>query len=326
MNMKRLQMVGPRKSEVVEVPIPSISDDEMLVKVIYYGVCMSEHYDWSISKGGESFGHEPMGIVEKVGKNITKFKPGDKVSGFFGDGIAQYNVANESNTFKLHGDVRDEDAILEPLACMVSAVSKVPVNFPGEKSVAVVGCGYMGCGAISLLKLRGVGRIVAVDINRESLKNALKYGADEAYTPDELPKEYLAPMENIDQGGFELVFEWGETNESLDLAINMVKKCGMLAVGAYHTGGNRSVDVQLLNVKAIDMLSTHPREIDLLAKGAQNAIDMLASGQWQYQNLPTKIYAMTDFDLAHEEITSKFGKYMKAIIDCQRFDGAPVMK
>lgn len=324
--MKKLQMVGPGKSEVIEVPIPAINDDEMLIKVTYYGVCMSEHYDWSTSKGGEGFGHEPMGVVEKVGKNITKFKPGDKVSGFFTGGIAQYNVGNESNTFLLHGNVRDEDAILEPLACMVSAVSKVPVNFPGEKSVAVVGCGYMGCGAISLLKLRGAGRIVAVDINRESLKNALKYGADEAYTPDELPKEYLAPMDNIDQGGFDLVFEWGETNESLDLSINMVKKCGTLAVGAYHTGGNRSVDVQLLNVKAIDMLSTHPRELDLLAKGAQNAIDMLASGQWQYQNLPTKIYAMTDFDRAHEELPSKFGKYIKAIIDCQRFDGEPIMK
>jgi len=50
-------------------------------------------------------------------------------------------------------------------------------SLPGTV-VAGVGCGYMGCGAISLLKLRGA-YVVAIDIRKESLDNAKKYGADE---------------------------------------------------------------------------------------------------------------------------------------------------
>ena len=32
------------------------------------------------------------------------------------------------------------------------------------------------------------------------------------------------------------------------------------------------------------------------------------------------------FDRAHEELTSKYGKYMKAIIDCTKLGGEPYIK
>ncbi len=326
--MKKLVLVGAKKTKVIDAPIPEIKDNEILVKVLYCGVCMSEHYSWlsagennGINKG---FGHEPMGIVEAVGKDITKLKVGDRVTGWFLDSsLLEFGVSDEEHLFKIPDDVADTDAIGEPLACLVSAVSKVPMSIPGEASVAVVGCGYMGCGAISLLKMRGAGKIVAVDIRKESLENALKYGADEAYLPEELPKEYIADMDDITKPAFDYVMEWGETEESLDLAIKLTKQCGFLGIGAYHTGGNRSVNVQLLNVKAIDCKSTHPREVDLNYKCIQNAMNILSSRQWIYQKLPTKVYPLSKFDQAHEELETKFGKYMKAIVDCQMLDGEP---
>ena len=323
--MKKLFLVGPGKTVVKDVPKPEIKDDEILIKVKYYGVCMSEHDAWLEAEGGngvdEGFGHEPLGVVEAIGSKITKVKVGDRVTGCFAGNIAEYNTAKECDVYLVPDGVRDEDAIGEPLACLLSAVSKVPMSFPGESSVAVVGCGYMGCGAISLLKLRGAGKVVAVDIRKECLEDALRYGADEAYLPEELPDEYLAGWEHIGRGGFDYVMEWGETNESLDLAIRMTKMCGFLGIGSYHTGGKRLVDVQLLNVKAIDCLSTHPREADLLSKGFVNAMELLGNGKWNYKNLPVKIYPMSKFDLAHQEIKSKYGKYMKAIIDCEKQDG-----
>lgn len=326
--MKKLVMVGPKTSKLIDAPIPEINDDQVLVKMHYCGVCMSEHYAWSTCENGngidQGMGHEPMGVVEKVGKNVTHVKPGDRVTGMFG-GIAEYNVGNKNNVFLVPDNIPDEDAIGEPIACLYSAVSKVPMSMPGETSVAVVGCGYMGCGAISLLKMRGAGRIVAVDIRKECLKDALKYGADEAYLPSELPKGYLADWSNVGAPAFDYVMEWGETEESLDLAIKMTKMCGFLGIGAYHTGGKRAVDVQLLNVKAIDCLSTHPREAKLSQQGLRCALHALSTGQWNYRDLPVKIYPMNQFDKAHEELTSKYGKYMKALINCQMLDGDPYM-
>ena len=316
--MKKLIMQGPKKASLVDVPMPEIvSPDQVLVKNRYCGVCMSEHYGWSTAQEGKSFGHEPIGTVVAVGDAVTKVKVGDRVSGLFW-GQAEYAIAKEADVFAIPDGLHDSDAILEPLSCLVSAVSKVKIPVVGDR-VAVVGCGYMGCGAISLLKARGA-YVVAVDIRPESLEDAKRFGADEVYTPDQLPAHYVdVPGQQIgfqSAGlGFNTVMEWGETEESLDLAINMTRMRGQLAIGAYHTGGKRLVDVQQLNVKAIDCLSTHPREVDINRTACQNAINMLMDGTWKFKNVPTKVYPIAKFDQAHEELETKYGKYMKAMVD-----------
>lgn len=44
--MKQIVMAGPRKSRIIDVPIPEITDDQLLVKVTYTGMCHSEWYPW----------------------------------------------------------------------------------------------------------------------------------------------------------------------------------------------------------------------------------------------------------------------------------------
>lgn len=321
--MKKLIMEGPKTSKVIEVPVPEISGSkDVLVKNRYCGVCMSEHYDWSTAKNGMTFGHEPIGTVVAVGDEVKKVKIGDRVSGLY-SGNTEYAVVNEADVFALPEELSDSDAILEPLSCLISAVSKVRIQVIGDR-VAVVGCGYMGCGAISLLKTRGA-YVVAVDLRRECLEDAKRFGADEVYTPDELPAHYMdEPGKDIgfqSAGlGFKTVMEWGETSESLDLAIRMTRMCGQLAIGAYHTGGKRLVDVQQLNVKAIDCLSTHPREVDINRIACQNAIQMLVDGSWNFKNIPTKVYPLAKFDQAQGELETKYGKYMKAMVDFEAPD------
>lgn len=263
--MKAVITIGPGKSVVREIPEPSMNDDSVKVKLKYVGVCRSEHYDWMHNPNGGAFGHEPMGVIVEVGKNVRGFQVGDRISGLWGSslpgtgGMVEYAVVdvNDSVLIKLPDDRRDEDMVLEPLACMVCAVSKVRCTMPGAK-VCVVGCGYMGCGAISLLKLRGF-YVVGVDLLESSRKNALTYGADEVYTPEEVLDRYIRPeKDNPILAGFEEVMEWGETNESLDLAINLTKMCGQLCVGAYHTGPKRMVDMQQLGVS--DRAAEHASE------------------------------------------------------------------
>ena len=329
--MKKLVAVGPKKTALIDEEMPVIENgNEVLVKNKYCGVCRSEHYDWEHGKEGMSFGHEPIGVVCEVGKKVTKFKVGDRVSGLF-CGNTEYALSLDKYLFKIPDNVADEEAVLEPLSCLISAVSKVRIPVVGDK-VAVVGCGYMGCGAISLLAMRGA-HVVAVDINRKSLENAKKYGAKEVYTPDELPAEYLTTRtdhndhlsEDVPQNerGFKLVMEWAETNESLDLAINMTRMCGQLAIGAYHTGEKRLVNVEQLNVKAIDMLSTHPRETDLNIEACKNAMKLLEDNAWVYKHVPTKVYPITRFDEAQAELVTKYGKFMKALVDWTKTDGEP---
>ncbi len=327
--MKKLVMKGPGKSEIIEVENLKLKEEEaydVIVKLKYCGVCMSEHYDWEHAEAGRSFGHEPVGVVYEVGSKVTKVKVGDRVSGPFGGG-SEFSQTKEDNLIRIPDNVKDEEAAIEPLGCLYSAVSKVKISVIGDK-VAVVGCGYMGCGAISLLKKRGA-YVVAFDIRKECLNDALKYGADEVYTPEEWEKNHEDNLASTGlgtwdgNGGFPLVMEWGETNESLDFAINITAMCGQLAIGAYHTGEKRLVDVKQLNVKAIDCLSTHPRELDLLLASCRNAMNDMEKDNWNFKHVPTKVYPITQFDNAQGELKEKYGKYMKALVDWTKFDGEP---
>lgn len=324
--MKRIVAAGPKKNIIEEVTTPAANDDQLLIRVKYVGVCMSEHYGWAHADAGNGFGHEPLGIVSAVGKNVRGYSVGDRVSGFWGSqlpgggAMVEYAVTTPGeNIFKLPDNVADEDILLEPLSCMFSAVSKAKVTMPGTE-VCVVGAGYMGCGAISLLKLRGA-IVTAVDFRPQSLLNAKKYGgADYVYTDEEMEKKLAGGFD-----GFNVVMEWGETNESLDLAARLTKMCGQLCVGAYHTGEKRLVNMQLLNVRAIDCLSVHPREHDLSLKGAACAVRLLREDRWNYRGLPTMIYPMSQFDRAQAELETKFGHHMKSIIDMTRTDGDAVL-
>ena len=81
--MKQMIITGPRKTEIIEVPIPEISDDQMLVRVTLTGMCHSEFYPWHTG-AARVIGHESVGVVERIGVNVKGFKIGDRVTGLGG--------------------------------------------------------------------------------------------------------------------------------------------------------------------------------------------------------------------------------------------------
>ena len=72
--MKKLLAEAPYKTKVVEVPEPQITGKTQIkIRLTYCGVCMSEHYAWSVC-GKAAFGHEPVGVVTEVGAGVKKVK------------------------------------------------------------------------------------------------------------------------------------------------------------------------------------------------------------------------------------------------------------
>lgn len=325
--MKQIVMTGPGTSRVEETPIPSISENELLVKVIYTGMCHSEWYPWYTAKAGETFGHEPVGIVAEVGSRVKGFQKGDRVSGL-ASGYAEYIVMKPERTIHVPDNISDEDAVIEPLSCILSGAERVPVVTPGC-TVAVVGAGYMGLGMISLLKLKGAGKIIAVDPRREALENALHFGATEVYTPGEVPKQYLLNWETMDQDlskkdmevdlfhtGVPIVVEFTGQESGLRLAGDMVSAHGFLGVGGYHNDCDRSIDFKLWNFKSFTLENLHERRNEYQAQLCQKCMDLLASGQWGFTGLSRHIYEMEEFDQANHDMDQKPQGYIKALVRC----------
>lgn len=82
--MKAVTWHGKRDVRVEDVPDPSIKDPgDAIVRVTSTGLCGSDLHLYELFgpflHPGDVLGHEPMGIVEEVGPEVTRLRPGDRV-------------------------------------------------------------------------------------------------------------------------------------------------------------------------------------------------------------------------------------------------------
>jgi len=82
--MRALTWQGKRDVRVEEVPDPGIEQPtDAVIRVTSTAICGSDLHLYEVLgpylKPGDVLGHEPMGIVEEVGSEVTHIKPGDRV-------------------------------------------------------------------------------------------------------------------------------------------------------------------------------------------------------------------------------------------------------
>ena len=206
---------------VQEVPKPDIGPDEILLKVMASGICGTDVVEWyRLPKAPRVLGHEATGIIEKIGKNVTKYKVGDRVfvshhvpcnqccyclkdshtacetlhtTNYYPGGFSQYirvpKINVETGVYKLSPNMSyEEGTFIEPLACAVRGQRLA--NIQKNDTILIIGSGMAGILHIQLAKLKGAKKIVAADINPNRLKLAEKFGADHVIdAKDDLPQE-----------------------------------------------------------------------------------------------------------------------------------------
>ena len=327
--MKQIVMEGPKKSKIIEVDVPKINDDQLLVKVSYTGMCHSEWYPWSVAKPGDIFGHEAVGVVADMGRNVKGFKIGDRVTGLGGGGYKEYIVMEPQKVFIVPDNIKTEDAIVEPLACMMSVAERVDTGKLGD-TIVVVGTGYMGLGMVSLFKARGYNRIIAVDKREIALENAKKMGATECYLPQDLPLNYKLNWENWEKPdltrdghltdifgtGFKTVVEFTGTPDGLTLAGDMVCAHGTLGMAGFHNDTTRTLDLKLWGMKAMTMVNCHERRIEYEATLCKRALDLISQGKWQFTGVTNHIYGMDEFDRGNYEMEEHTNNFIKGAVKC----------
>ncbi len=205
---------------IEEMPVPSISEKEILVKVKASGICGSDVMEWyRIKKAPKVLGHEITGDIVEVGKNVKKYKIGERVfvshhvpcgtcnfclndqhtlchtlrsTNFYPGGFAEYLRVPEINVdkgvFVLPKEMTyDEGVFIEPLACVVRGLKAAGMK-PGQ-TVLVVGSGISGLIQIKLSKAWNAGRIMATDVEEYRLNAAKKFGADVViHAKDDVPE------------------------------------------------------------------------------------------------------------------------------------------
>ena len=178
---------GPEVLQLEDVPKPAPNDDQVLVKIKAVSV---NDWDWGNIQGKPKFfrlfggltprkkiqGSDIAGVVEAVGKNITKFKPGDEV---FGDlsgqwgGFAEYVCCPEKMLALKSPKMSFEEAAAIPQAAMLAVQALIDKGHVknGQKILINGAGGGVGTFGVQIAKqydveVTGVDSGIKLDIMR----------------------------------------------------------------------------------------------------------------------------------------------------------------
>jgi NADPH:quinone reductase-like Zn-dependent oxidoreductase len=162
---------GPDVVQYEELPKPVPADDEVIVKVRAASV---NPLDWHYMRGkpyvmrmmGSGVGSpgDPLlgvdfaGVVDSVGKGVTKFKPGDEVFGGGDGAFSEYVRVRESRNIVMKpANISFEEAAAVPIAA-ITALQAVRDNGrleAGEKILVNGASGGVGTFAVQIAKALG---------------------------------------------------------------------------------------------------------------------------------------------------------------------------
>lgn len=245
--------------KVQEVPIPEISEDEVLIQVKNTGICGT---DWSIYNGWYSAdklpmipGHEFSGVIAQVGKSGNGLKEGDRVTadinmscgscyycirgdqllcnnftqlGIHTNGtFAEYVKAPASLVQHLPDNLSfEEGAFIEPLSCCIHSAKAMNASI--GSSVAIVGCG-LGVLHARMAVLRACAPVIIIGNNKKRLQIAKDMGADYTIDIDEVDDPVSEVMNLTDGRGVDYAIEAVGTTKTYEQAFAMLRKGGTLS-------------------------------------------------------------------------------------------------
>ena len=304
--------------EVREVPRPEAAEGSVVLKVEATGLCRSDWHGWM---GHDSDivlphvpGHELAGTIAAVGRGVSRWQVGDRVTtpficacgrceqcregnhqvcpnqlqpGFnYWGSFAEYVAVPyaEVNLVRLPDDL--DFATAAGLGCRFAtsfrAVHQVGRVAAGER-VAVFGCGGVGLSAVMIAAALGA-EVVAIDTNPDALELAREYGA--AHTLD-ASERTVAQLQAT--GGAHVTIDALGSNEIVQQALQSLRPRGRhVQIGLLPSGVQ--LDVSRLIGQELQWLGSH----GMPAHAYPEMLALVASGNLSPDRLITRTISLDD--------------------------------
>ncbi|MGB9832472.1 MAG: L-threonine 3-dehydrogenase [Caldisericum exile] len=254
---------------IENVPIPTIGDDEILVKVEVASICGTDvHiYDWNEWAQNRInppliVGHEFAGVVVEKGSEVKRINVGDfvsaethiycnhcdmclmnhrevcrnlKILGVDTNGaFAEYVKIPERVAWVNPKEIPHKFAsIQEPLGNAVDTVLSEDIS---GKTVLVTGAGPIGLLAIGVARVFGATKIIASDLSNYHLEIAKRMGADVVVNPKETNLREVVLNETHGLG-VDVSLEMSGAKSALSDALKLTKFLGRVSLlGLFDNG------------------------------------------------------------------------------------------
>lgn len=316
-------LVKPKHFEIQETEIGEPGNKEIMIKVEYVGMCGSDIHGFEFGpfippkdpNQKIGLGHEVCGEVVKIGKDVTKFKVGDKA--IIEPGIAdlttdysktgRYNIcpsvdflATQPNykgaltnymihpeawSFKLPENMNSiEGALVEPAAVGVHA-ARIGGARPG-KSIVIFGAGCIGLMTLQACLANGATDVTIVDVVEKRLKKAEELGANKVF--NSLKGDFVEYVKENYPLGIELIFEAAGAEVTMNQSVQTVARGGkIIMVGTQ----SKLVPIDFLKINREVTIQTSfrycndfPETIEAIRTGKIN-VKTMVSNIYDYENI-----------------------------------------
>lgn len=328
-----LHSLGNFETEFVD--IPQIDENEVLIKVVYCGICGSDVPRAMIS-GARKYplilGHEFTGVVAEIGANVSNVKVGDRIVvaplvpcgecqyckasdyglcedyNIIGTGsngaFAEYVNAPKQHVLRIDDRLDFETAAgIEPATIGYHGLQKADIQ-PGE-SVVVMGCGPIGQLTVQWAKIFGATTVIAVDIFEEKLELAKELGADITINAKE--ENVVQRIRELTNGGADVVAETAGSKITQQQSILAAKKKGRVVfIGISHS-----------DLPLTEETTEHILRGEVKIQGTWNSytapypgiswkatLDFMASGDLKFKPM-----------ISHKIQVNEVGEYLKGMAD-----------
>ncbi len=196
---------GPEVMKYTDVGIPTISENQVLIRIVATSVNFADIKSRYGKKGNKALpfipGIDAAGIVERVGSHVKNIHPGQRVIAFPQNGsYAEYVIANENLTFVLPDEVDFQTAAACPIVSFTSynLLANVARLQKDEAVLIHAAAGGIGTTAIQLAKLLGAGKVIGTVGSEAKRKIALDAGAD--YVICNQNKDFVEKVNDLTNG------------------------------------------------------------------------------------------------------------------------------
>jgi len=321
-SLKAVQIVEPGKIDIIDMPIPEMKDNELIVRINYIGLCGSDLNTFCGVNPLVSYplipGHEISGNIYKVGSKVPAiYRKGIKVTvspyshcgkcsaclsgrvnccvnnktlGVQKDGAAcEYLAVSFEKVFPVENLKDKTITLIEPLSIGLHAVKRAKIC--NEDVICVFGCGMIGLGVVFSSALISK-CVIAVDIQDEKLEKARNLGADYCINADK---------KNIDEAlrkitrekGVNVIFEAVGSVEIFENAIEIINNAGRIITIGY-TKEVAKIETKKIVNKEIDIIGSR----NALNDEIRQVIDIVSESEEKLDKVITQTYGVDEAERA----------------------------
>ena len=333
------------KYEVVKRPVPKISKQEdVLVQIEAASICGTDVHILHDPPGlpatiGAILGHEFVGRIVEVGKDVKSLKVGDRIVcdpnvpcgycpmcqlgypnlcrnietiGIHVDGgFTEYVLVPEKMAVKIPADMPTDVAVFaEPINCVMGGMDKIRL-LPGQ-TVLVLGAGPIGLYFTALLRANGAGKVLVSEVSEFRAAYAKQMGADRVINPI---KENLSEIVKEATGGIGADVVIDAVGMLLPDAIQCVRPAGKILLFGMNDAARQTICQTDLTWNNINVLGNFIGLFTLVP-----TVNVLASGIIDFTQLITHRLSLEQFDEGMKAMKDGTG------IEVVLYPGGPVVK